>query len=116
MQTVKVKREELLTKVQENRKSHRDLFEKAQEVYREEMISELDRMLEDAKRHLKIRRSVSLPEPEDHTKDYDRIITMLVMSVDPVIELDQATFAMYVMDQWQWSASFAANTISYTSR
>lgn len=116
MEDVKVKREELLEKVKANRDSHRANFEKAQEIYREEIITELDRMLEDAKHRRKIRRSVSLPEPEDHTKDYDRVITMLEMSVDPVIKLDQQTFGMYVMDQWSWSASFASNTLSYNSR
>lgn len=116
MHEVNVKREELLAKVQGNRDNHRKLFEEAQANYRERMIEELDRMLEDARKGRKIRRMVSIPEPEDHTKDYDRIISMLQMSVDKVVELDQQSFAMYVMDQWAWAGSFASNTLAYTSR
>jgi hypothetical protein len=48
MNTVKVKREDLLTKVRANREAHRDLFLKAQEGYRKLVIEELDRMLADA--------------------------------------------------------------------
>ena len=49
MNTVKVRRQELLTKIRLNRDAHRELFLKAQEGYRKLMIEELDRMLADAK-------------------------------------------------------------------
>ena len=49
MNTVKVKREELLAKVRSNRDAHQTLFLKAQEGYRKLVIEELDRMLEDAR-------------------------------------------------------------------
>ena len=35
-----------------------------------------------------------LPEPEDHTDDYERILRMAQMSVDDVIELSADDFAM----------------------
>jgi hypothetical protein len=68
-----------------NRDSHRHLFLKAQEGYRKLVIEELDRMLADAKAGRPIRRSISLTEPSDHTKDYDRVIAMLEMSVDDTV-------------------------------
>jgi hypothetical protein len=61
MNTVKVKREELLTKVRANRDAQRTLFLKAQEGYRKLVIEELDRILKDAKEGLRIQRSVPLP-------------------------------------------------------
>jgi len=60
MNTVKVKREELLTKVRSNRDAHRTLFLKAQEGYRKLVIEELDRMLADAKAGGPIARSINL--------------------------------------------------------
>ena len=116
MNTVNIYRDALKEKLIVNRSNHRDVFEQAQKVYRERMITELDLMLADAKAGRKIRRAVAIPEPEDHTRDYDRIITMVEMSVDAVIELKAAEFACYVMDQWDWNASFASNTASYLSR
>src|SRR5215831_19292135 len=109
MNTVTVKREELLTKVRTNREAHRTLFLKAQEGYRKLVIEELDRMLADARQGRPIQRSVTLTEPSNHIKDYDRIITMLEMSVDDTIVLDANTFDCYVMDNWQWSR-FALHT------
>jgi hypothetical protein len=103
MNTVKVKREELLTKVRANREAHRDLFLKAQANYRKFIIEELDRMLAEAKAGRKIRRSIDLVQPRDHTSDYDRTIMMLEMSVDDTIILDATEFDQYVRDVWAWS-------------
>jgi hypothetical protein len=111
MNTVKVKREELLTKVRANRDAHRDLFLKAQEGYRKLVIEELDRMLADAKAGRKVSRSIDLAEPVDHTFDYDRVIMMLEMSVDDTVTLDALEFNQYVMDNWEWS-----KLANYTNR
>ncbi len=114
MNAVTVKKEELLEKLRANRSSHRDVFLKAQEEYRAEVIVELDKMLEDARGGRRIRRMVALPEPEDHTADYDRVIAMLEMSVGLEIEISEHEFQRYVLDQWEWAGSFAANTLRYT--
>jgi hypothetical protein len=103
MNTVKVKREELLTKVRANRDAHRDLFLKAQEGYRKLVIEELDKMLAEAKAGRRISRSINLARPLDHTSDYDRVIMMLEMSVDDTIVLDANEFDQYVRDRWAWS-------------
>ncbi|MDE2096161.1 MAG: hypothetical protein KGL39_02875 [Patescibacteria group bacterium] len=113
MQTVKVKRAELLEKITKNRDAHRELFLKAQEGYRKQVIHELDLMLEDARAGRNIRRSLSLPEPQDHTSDYDREISMLQMSVDDVIEVSMQEFDWYVMDNWSWKASVTASNMRY---
>ena len=109
MNTVKVKREELLTKVRSNRDAHRTLFLKAQEGYRKLVIEELDRMLADAKAGGPIARSINLVEPSDHTEDYDRVLAMLEMSVDDTVILGAEEFSQYVLDRWTWS-SFATST------
>ena len=115
MNTVKVKREELLTKVRSNRDAHRELFLKAQEGYRKLVIEELDRMLEDARKGRPIQRSVTLTEPSNHVKDYDRVITMLEMSVDDTVTLDAHDFDRYVMDNWDWSRFALATNTAYAA-
>jgi hypothetical protein len=116
MDQVKVKRLKLLATIKKNRKAHRDLFLKAQEGYRKDMIEELDRMLKDAKDGKQIRRAVIMPEPQDHTPDYDRVIAMLEMSVDTVIELDADSFDNYVMDNWAWRANALATNTMYAAK
>ena len=116
MNEVRVLRTALLEKLERNRSGHRDVFEKAQVKYREQVIEELDQMLSDAKLGRKIKRYVLLPEPEDHTNDYDRVIAMLKMSVEDEIKLSELDFGRYVLDHWEWEAHFASNTRSYLSK
>jgi hypothetical protein len=113
MNTVTVKREELLTMVRTNRDAHRTLFLKAQEGYRKLVIEELDRMLEDAKAARPIARSINLAEPADHTADYDRVLAMLEMSVDDTVILSAQEFNQYVLDNWEWSRLASYTNQSY---
>jgi|SRR6516165_205015 len=115
MNTVKVKREELLTKVRSNRDAHRTLFLKAQEGYRKLVIEELDRMLADAKAGGPIARSINLVEPSDHTEDYDRVLAMLEMSVDDTVILGAEEFSQYVLDRWTWSRFAISTNQSYAA-
>lgn len=107
---------DLLDRIRSNRASHRDLFLKAQKGYRKEVIKELDQMMSDAKEGKPIGRFITLPEPEDHTDDYDVVIDMLEMSVSTSIELSNHEFRSYVRDEWAWSALANATNIFYVSR
>jgi hypothetical protein len=113
MNQVKVRRADLLAKVRTNRDAHRDLFLKAQQGYRKLVIKELDRMLADAKEGRPIQRSVTLTEPSNHLKDYDRVITMLEMSVEDTVMLDAQAFDRYVMDSWDWSRFALVTNTAY---
>lgn len=104
MKPVKVTRTDLLEKVQANRSAHRSEFIKAQEGYRKIVIEELDKALRDARENRGIRTVIALQPPQDHTEDYDKVIAMLQMSVDEIIEIEEDDFNCYVMDNWQWSA------------
>jgi hypothetical protein len=113
MQEITVNKAELVAKLQANRDEHRSMFIKAQEIYREKMIEELDRALEEARRGDRIRRAFSLPVPEDHTEEFDTAIEMLQWETADEVLLSQSDFMRYVQNRWQWQASFAANTASY---
>jgi hypothetical protein len=116
MHSVKVERIALLQAIKGNRDAHRTMFLKAQEGYRAMMIEELDRMLQEAKDGKQIRRAVSLVEPQDHTEDYDRVITMLEMSVDKEIEIDASSFDQYVRDRWSWKQFADSTNALYAAR
>lgn len=113
MRTVTVDRDDFLAKVQENRNNHRAVFEEALEGYRSRMIHELERRLRDMRRGRRIDQYIGLPEPEDHTDDYDRILAMAAMSVDDTVTLTEDEFAQYVMDQWRWKQSFTDTAMAY---
>lgn len=113
MQTVKVKKHDLMEILTKNKKAHRKEFLEAQDLYRAAVIQELDRMLQDARDKKPIRRSISLPEPHDHTDDYEREIRMVSMSVDNEIELHAHEFETFVMDNWNWKQDFAVTSNFY---
>ena len=110
MHSVKVKRIELLEKIKVNREGHRALFLKAQEGFRLEMIAELEKRLSEARDGKRIVRWMGLPEPADHTADYDTVIAMLEMSVDENLDIDSTLFSQYVLDKWSWKT--AADTLN----
>lgn len=113
MNTITVNKARLIETLIHNRDEHRSIFEKAQEVYRERMIEELDRALSEAKAGRKIIRAFSLPVPEDHTEDFTTAIEMMDWETGDEVELDQLTFQTYVQNQWRWAASFAGSTQVY---
>ena len=114
MQTITVDKTELHQVLEHNLIEHRDIFLKAQQVYREKMIAELDRALSDARQGGQIKRAFMLPVPEDHTEDFATAIKMLMWHQGEQIELTMDEFETYVENKWRWRASFAANTESYT--
>lgn len=118
MRTTKVDKAKLIKILADNRREHHEVFLEAQANYRKAAIKLLDEQLQAARdaRPFELRRLVQLTAPEDHTKDYDRNIAMLQMSVDEQIELTEPEFQHYVQDEWSWSQSWAVSNISYVNR
>jgi hypothetical protein len=113
MNEVKIKKNELLDVVRKNRENHNTLFLRAQEGFRTRVVEELDRRLADARQGVKVNIAINLPEPQDHTEDYDRVIRMLEMSVDDEVVLQSHEFDQYVMDNWQWAKMVRTLNASY---
>ena len=113
MRTVRINKHEFIAAVETNLDQHRTTFEQALKGYRARMIRELERRIHDLSRGRRIDQYIGLPEPDDHTDDYRRVLTMAEMSVDDVIELTDDEFAMYVMDHWRWKQNFTETTARY---
>lgn len=116
MDTIKVDKARLIETLKKNREEHKAIFDKAQVVYREQMIAELDRALDEAKNGGKIRRGFSLPVPENHIEDFDTAIQMLEWDQGKTVELTQREFQTYVENKWGWQQSFAGNTQAYVAQ
>lgn len=116
MHEVTVNKDELLKALEENRNNHREEFLKAQEGWKTIILEELERRLSDARANRRIQASFNYPEPQDHTKDYDRVIRMVKMSVVDNITIQEHDFAQFVMDDWEWKAQWTASNINYMTR
>jgi len=103
-----------LAKLIENRAQHREVFEEAVEGYHKEVVRQLEERLADAKDKRPISLRFNLPMPQDHTRDYDRAIGMLEMSLDDELVLTDQEFASYVQDNWGWMREFVGTSLSYT--
>lgn len=112
MQSVKVRREDLLEKLTANREEHAKEAAEAKENYREAVVKRLSEMLKQAKSGGKLETNVSLPSPQDNTRDYDNAIAMVQMSAEDIIELSAIEFRQYVLDQWAWrDSALLANSL-----
>ncbi len=113
MDQMRIMRKQLLDALRVNKAEHHATFIQAQTGYRDAVIEELDRMLTDARAGSKIKRHLTMPEPEDHTDDYDRAITMLEMCVDDEIVITSHDFTQYVMDNWGWKKQWSETVSNY---
>jgi hypothetical protein len=98
-----------------NRETHRDKFEEAMEGYKQRAIELLEEHIDRIKNNDPEKVLVSLPLPEDHTEEYDRVIHQLQWSLDDELVLDEQEFNTYVRDQWGWRETFAQTYALYTS-
>jgi len=116
MDKIRVKKEELLTRLRKNRKEHREIFLEALEGFRKAAIQAFEKRIELIKQRKKISLHVSLDQPQDMTKEYDRVIEMLEMHLGNDIEVTAKEFRNYVQDDWSWSQSFYTSNSSYSEK
>lgn len=114
MKTI-VNRDKLLDIIRENKEKHRAVFLQAIDGYRKEATQILESRIEDLKNRKKTSLYVNLPEPEDHTTGYDRIIRMVEMDERDSIELGEREFAQYVMDDWEWKQQWVDTVSNYVA-
>lgn len=110
-----VKKDDLTKTIQKNRDNHKAIFDKAVKAYQKKLEEILLEKLKRVRRGSKIQMFFNLPQPEDHTKDYDRILQMLSMEIGDTIELGEGEFSKFVMDDWAWKSEWVSNTLSYTN-
>src|SRR4029077_18712264 len=110
MREVTVKKDELMSKLIENKEKHVKDFNEACAGYKEAALSRIEDMAKELKARINrlkegemiqlLNLSFNLEVPKSYEKAYDQAITMLKMSVDDKITLRMDEFACYVMDDW----------------
>jgi hypothetical protein len=116
MEHIKVNKLELISTLEQNRTKHRQIFEEACVGYQKAVIKELESQLKRAKEGIRRSMVISIPAPVDQTKEYDRAIAMLKMSVDNEVMLSERDFQCYVLDDWEWKQKFLTASRVYSRR
>ena len=112
---VKIKKANLLERIQENKAKHIEAYEKAVKAYKLEALEQLEKLTKkanDGDLDLKL----DLVTPIDNSSDYDQIHELFEWEIEEEIELTQEEFRQYVQDENDFAqqASFA-NTF-YSSK
>jgi hypothetical protein len=116
VETVTVKKAELIEKLAANRDAHKATYEEAKANYRQKVIDELRKRAGEIEGGADISTHFMLPQPEDHTSDYEEALEALQWHQDDTVELDRmGEFQSWVLNKWNWDRSFLANTTSYTA-
>jgi hypothetical protein len=110
-----IEKEKLLAILNENRAKHREVFDAAFAGYREQAKKILRANLRDLNAGRVRELRILLSRPEDHTKDYDRIITMIQLDVHEQFTLSESEAAQYVMDDWRWKRDWLRMSNQYAS-
>lgn len=123
---VKVKRDELLKVLRENRERHITEYKGACIGYRKVALQQLEESFQEARdavNRLKEGQTISvvgfrinLTAPFNYEKAYDQIIRMMEMSVDTEIVLTASQFACFVMDDWDWKEDWDKSVSQYIHR
>lgn len=118
MHNITVHKNELISKLIENRDQHKEEYDAAIVLYKKQFVAESAKYAQEvaaAAEQDGVQFPVFkyLPLPEEHTDDYNRVIALMEWEVDSQVELSESDFRQYVLNDWSWSHSFAANTRSY---
>lgn len=114
-QATTVRKTKILAVLQQNRAKHRRVFEAAVDGYRKEATRRLEENL-DALRAGKLPTvSIHLPLPQDHTRDYDRVIKMIEMDTGETWTMNEQDFARYIEDDWDWKRHFVTMSSVYAA-
>lgn len=115
MNTTKVDKTELLEIVRKNRKKHEKEYKKA----RKKWVTEATFALQEAATKAEEDGEITmfplneLPKPEHYLNDFDQVIRRLELEVENEVELDDRQFNAWVLNHWDWSRAFVANTSLY---
>lgn len=116
MNSVTVKKNDLIDILQENRKRHVEIFKEAYEEYRKQYIEYLREAMRLAQGPGRVLTPDNYPsEPRCYVKSYDLAIEMMEMSIDETVDLSEQDFRRYVRDEWEWKDDFFLSNSSYSS-
>ena len=115
MKAINVSKGKLLKVLRGNLSRHNRIFLDAMNGYRKKAIELLDANINRAKDGGRINLHIALDQPIDQSQDYERVIGMLQMAEDALVDLSEGDYARYVLDVWDWSDNFHSTNSGYTT-
>jgi hypothetical protein len=116
MEHIKVKKETVLDVLKKNLAQHQKDYDEAVIGWIEKAKVELKKILEKLDLPNAINTKVditNLPKPFSYVKEYEKAIKMIEFETREEIEISEADFEHYFLDEWNWKSSFLTNTTMY---
>lgn len=112
---VTVKKDLLLAKLKDNLLIHKKIAQEAREGYIKKTQEVLQEKLNEANEGKFVHLSFHLPEPQDHSKEYEQTIAMIEWDTRTELTLDQREFKSYILDEWSWDRNSLVTNALYSS-
>jgi len=110
--TIKVKKEQLISQIKENKAKHIEEYEKAVVAYKEEALKQLEKLtskVNDGGLNIKL----DLITPVNNSDNYEKIIEMFEWEVEDKVELTQSEFKEYVQDEFDFAIRAKMSNTAY---
>lgn len=108
LDSIVIDKNDLLSKVEENRNLHAKIWEESKEGYLKKCKEELAKKSKEFESISFDKASLNLnvSKPTNHLDDYDIAVQMLKWSSDDKLTLTPIQFENYVLDKWSWSVEW----------
>ena len=129
LSTVRVSKKFLLDTLRANRVEHEKSWNEIMDARQKKMIEDYNALYEKIRAQIDDRiekvkadrdyhpeglsNYINAPMPENHTKDYDKVISLIDASLDEEFELNSTEFNQYVNDDWSWKEVFTTTSGCY---
>lgn len=120
MKSVVVKKDFLLTKLQENRRKHEKEYRDAYRGWLQTTYEQADGWANQLEVELDGNEITPMQlerfdaPPANYLSEYDRAIEMAEASIDMTFELDTNEFDQYIRDEWGWKQVHLSNVTKYS--
>ena len=115
MRTIKVNKEKLLEKIQENKKNHIKKYKEALVAYKEEALKQLEILAERAKEG-ETDLDLDLTPPVNEADSYDKLLVQFEWEVEKLVELSQEEFNQYVHDETDFAITANFSNSFYSGK
>lgn len=111
-----INKTKLLEILRANKAKHVEVFEEAIQGWRRhalELLAEKEKLIRSGR--LPKALTLALPAPENHSRDYDRIIGMLELHQGDTFALPEQEYSWYVDDNWDWKRRWTVSNSGYAA-
>lgn len=128
IKTVNVNRSQLLTTLESNLKTHKEVFREAMKGYQDAKITKMIALHGAAEKavnsnneenrkavHEAYSTYANLRRPQDHSESYELAIEIMKWETEDTIELSINDFQCYVRDKWNWKEQFRGSVTAYAN-